>query len=372
MPLLVVTAVVMVLTSLPWVPRVWLDYQATALLRGIDQPEMWGTDTIADMYAAKVVLNDPSDMYTKTALAQTPLEAATWSREASAPYPPAALLALTGLYVAGEWTGLGYYGVVLLLAVLFLGASLVYFLRTRWYLFPLLYLNFGYFSERFVHVQDGSYLVMLVIVMTALWLARSGRPSGHVLMAVAAVVKLTPLYYLRHLRVMPGRAAIVFGLVLVVGLVVPWFIWDNYLYIYTFGYGLRGDWNDALGALAVSGLFAALLAYVESRREFDLEDRIGWSLVPVALFLALKLNASRHLLVVLLVPDKRGLRNVAAAVGLGLHTLAPDVVRFGSVGPIAATVLLAGLLGHLRKVGADRLRHDVRHPLATLRSVMRS
>jgi hypothetical protein len=249
---------------------------------------------------------------------------------------------------------------VLLLATVFVGGSLAYFWQTRWYLFPLLYLNFIYFSERFVHVQDGSYLLMLVVVLAALWLARAGRRGSHVLMAVATTLKLSPLYYLRYLQAMPRGTAARYVAILLVGLVLPYAIFENYLYIYTFGYGLRGEWDDAAGALIAAGLFAGLLAYVEWRRAFDLEERIGWALVPAALFLALKLNAPRHLLIVLLVPDKRGLRNVAAAAGLWSHTLLPSVVAFGSTGPIAATVLLGGLLLHLRAIGWATVRQDLR------------
>ena len=72
-------------------------------------------------------------------------------------------------------SAIGFYGAILTLAILFVAASAVYFLNTRWYLFPALYLNFLYFGERFVHVQDCSYLVMLTVVMAALYLAR--RPE---------------------------------------------------------------------------------------------------------------------------------------------------------------------------------------------------
>jgi len=354
------TLAVIVATSLPNVPRAWVDYEGVALLEHVDQPALWGTDTIADIYEARVVLNDPLDMYTKRGVAQTPIEAATWTKEQSAPYPPVTLLAIAGLHAIGEALGVGYYGMVLLLAMVFVGGSLVYFWRTRWYLFPILYLNFAYFSERFVHVQDGSYLLMLVVVLAALWLARAGRRWSHVLMAVATTLKLSPVYYVRHLRSMPRGIATLYVVILFVGLVLPYFVLENYLYIYTFGYGLRGEWDDAAGALFVAGLFAVVLAYVEWRRPFDLEDRIGWALVPAALFLALKLNAPRHLLIVLLVPDKRGLRNVAAAVGLGLHTLLPSVVAFGSTGPIAGIILLGGLLVHVRDIGWATVRQDLR------------
>jgi hypothetical protein len=120
----------------------------------------------------------------------------------------------------------------------------------------------------------------------------------------------------------------------------------------------------------VVGPFTLLLWYVETRGVFDLEDRVGWALVPAALFLALKLNAPRHLLIVLLVPDKRGLRNIAAAAGLGLHTVAPSLVRFGSIGPIVTAILLVGLLGHARRIGGATIADDLRHPRRTLRMLL--
>ena len=62
---------------------------------------------------------------------------------------------------------------------------------------------------------------------------------------------------------------------------------------------------------------------VEKRSSFNDEDRIGWSLVPFALFAGLLAN-SGHLLIALIVPDRRAGRNLAAAVTLALHSLFPD------------------------------------------------
>ena len=359
------TVIVMTVTALPHVPRVWLDYSRLTILNRLDQPEAYGTDTIADMYAARVVQNDPLDMYTKAGVEQTPLEAATWSKEASAPYPPVTLLAIAGLYATGEAIGIGYYGMVLVLAGAFLVLSLVYFIRTRWYLFPILYLNFGYLAERFVFVQDGSYLLMLVVIMTALFAARSGWSVGHSLVALATTMKLSPLYYVKNVGAMPRAAAGLHLAILAGGLLLPYFIWENYLYIYSYGYELRGSLSGAAGALAVALVFAVLIAYVEARLGFDWEERIGWSLVPVAVFLALKLNAPRHLLLVLLVPDKRGLRNVAAAVAMLVPALLP-AVRFGAAGPIAVAILLGGLIYYVRQVGWAVVREDLRHPMRTI------
>ena len=100
------------------------------------------------------------------------------------------------MFAVGDWTGVGFYGLTLALAAFFSAASAWYFLQTRWYLFPLLYLNSGFFADRFVYVQDGSYLVMLACVMAALLLARRGHRGAPLLMALATTMKLLPLAYL--------------------------------------------------------------------------------------------------------------------------------------------------------------------------------
>ena len=365
-----VTFVVIAVVGLVNVPRAYLDFQTIPLLRHVPQPETYGTDTIADMYEARVVLNDVGDMYTKTLVEQTPLEASTWSKEASAPYPPATLLAEAALYAIGEWTGIGFYGLILGIAILFLAGSAFYALRTRWYTFPLLYLNFGYLGYRFFYVQDGSYLIMLLVVLAALFLARLGRPFAHLLMALAVTLKLSPLYYLKNVASMSRAMA---GLVLAIvaaGLVLPVFIWDNYLYIFGFHDALKGGAAETVAAILVSIPFALVLWYVEARMGFDMEDRVGWGLVPFALFLGLKMNAARHLVLALLVPDKRGIRNLAAGVGLAVPALLPGVVAVNSALLISAAVLVAGLVYYLDVIGWDVVRADLRQPARTLRMML--
>jgi hypothetical protein len=367
----VLTVVTMIGGALPQVPRAYLDYSGLPLLNRIEQHETYGPDTISDMYGAKVTLNDVGDMYTKTRLDQTPLEAATWSKEASAPYPPAALLIHAAIFAIGAATGVGFYGMILALACLFLALSLAYFLKTRWYLFPLLYLNFSYVAYRFVYVQDGTYLVMLVVLMTALFLARGGHAATHALMALGITIKLSPLYYAKNVLRMKPASAYLFAAIVLAGLVAPYFIWENYLYIYRFQNELKGgSWANALGALALVLPFTVALWYVETRLDFDLEDRVGWGTVPFALLLAITLNTARHLVLVLLVPDKRGARNLAAAIGLGLHALFPSVIRQGSVVYIAFAVLIAALAYYLDRIGWDTVRDDMRHPARTGRMMI--
>jgi hypothetical protein len=374
------TVLQMIAVAIPNVPRAYVDYARFPLLSGVRQHDTYGTDTIGNSYVAKVVLNDPLDMYTKARLEQTPLEKATWTREESAPYPPAGLLTTAGLYAIGAATGIEFYGMVLLLAALFVALSLWYFLNTRLYLFPLLYLNFAYFGNRFVYVQDDSYLAMLVVVMIALVLARLGRArserarsrrgSSHLLMALAITMKLSPAAYAREMLTMRRGTAMIFAVILFAGFVLPYFIWDNYLTIFTFHDQVKGNMYDTVAAVLLVVPFTIVLWYVETRLGFDIEDRIGWSLVPFAMFVGIKMRVARHLLIVLLVPDKRGPRNIAASIGLALFAAAPDVFRLGSV-VYVTTVLLFAFLAHcLQRIGWATVRDDARHPLRTVKLLL--
>jgi len=345
---------------LSYVPRAYLDYAANPILRGIAQPEDYGTDTIADMYEAKVVLHDWRDMYTKHGVAQTELEARTWSKEASAPYPPAALLIEAAIYWIGERTGIGFYGLILTLAVTFLVQAAWYCLRTRWYVFVLLGVCGLYFGYRFTYVQDCTYIIMLVIVMMALSLARRRPQATHVLMALATAVKVSPLYYATTLAGMRRVTALAFGAVLLAGFVLPYFVLPNYLYIFSFQNELKGGWWQTVGGVAVSVPFALLLSYVAVRRHFDLEDWVGWSLVPIAMLLAFKMNVARHLLVVLLVPDKRALRTAAAALSIAAYELSFGLMRFNSTLPLCTAMLFGILILEMREVGWAVVAEDVR------------
>jgi hypothetical protein len=324
------------------------------------------------MYGAKVVLNDVTDMYTKARLDQNALEASTWTKEASAPYPPALRLTHAAMFAVGEWTGLGFYGLTVIAAALVLVASAWYFLQTRWYLFPLLYLNFAYFADRFVYVQDGSYLVMLALVMAALVATRLGRGGvAPLLMAVATAMKLLPLYYARHILRMPRRTAWRVGGILVAGLVLPAFVWDGYVDIYRFANERKGnDWLDVGGALLLVVPLTLALWYVEERLAFDADDRIGWSLIPFAMLTSLLTNSGRHLLIALIVPDRRAARNVVAAFALTLHSLLPGIVRLGAITYVTSVALMIVLWVYLRRIGWSVVRDDVRHPARTLRMML--
>src|SRR5207237_3151234 len=141
------------------------------------------------------------------------------------------------------------------------------------YLFSILYLNFFYLGYRFVYVQDVTYLVMLVVIVAALRLARARRPAAHLLIALAIDMKMTPLYYATNLPAMTRRTAALFVAILFAGLVLPYFIWENYSYIYRFHEALKGNRWGLVAAIGYGIPFGALLAYIEAKLGFDMEDR---------------------------------------------------------------------------------------------------
>jgi hypothetical protein len=281
-----------------------------------------------------------------------------------------ALLTEAGISWLGETTGVGFYGLILALAALFVAQLAWYCLSTRWYVFPLLGVLGLYFGYRFTYVQDCTYLIMLVTLMTALGLARRQSGLADLAVALATAVKLSPLYYASNLLRMRRPIALAFVAILIVALIVPYFVFDNYLYIFTFQNEIKGGWWQTVGAVAVSVPFAILLSYVSARRDFDWEDRVGWGVVPVAMLLAFQLNVARHLFVVLLVPDKRARRSAAAAVSVAMYYLSFGVMRFNSTLPIVSALLYAILIWELRQVGWDIVREDLRHPWRTMKIVM--
>jgi hypothetical protein len=183
-------------------------------------------------------------------------------------------------------------------------------------------------------------------------------------------MKLTPLYYVKNLLLMRGWVATLFVVILFAGFLVPYFVWDTYLYIYSFHEASKGDRYGLLAAIGYGMPFAVLLAYIEAKLGFDMEDRVGWGMVPFAMCLAMKMNVPRHLLMALLVPDKRGLRNVAAAVPLGLNFLLPGIFRFGSVLSVATVLLFGIVISYLRAIGWQTVLDDFRHPFRTARVVL--
>lgn len=194
--------------------------------------------------------------------------------------------------------------------------------------------------------------------MAALFLARRRSNVTHALMAIAICMKLSPLYYLENLFGMRRRWAALALAIVIAGLVLPVFLWDGYLSIYTFQTGRKGNyWLNTAGTLLLVVPFSLLLSLVESRLHFDMEDRVGWGLVPFALFLAITMNAARHLFMVLLVPDKRGPRTIAGAAGMAAHAVFPGLVPSGAVVYITVALLLLVLLSYLSQAGGMKVFH---------------
>jgi len=157
---------------------------------------------------------------------------------------------------------------------------------------------------------------------------------------------------------MSRTSATLFLALLAAGLVLPIALFDGYLEIFVFHNELKGSLTETVGAVALAVPVTLSVWYVEERLAFDWEDRVGWGLVPFAIFLGFKMNTARHLLIVLLVPDKRGLRTLSLALGLLVPTLLPGLVRLNSSLAITTGLLLLCLAYYLDQVGWDRVRHD--------------
>jgi hypothetical protein len=252
----------------------------------------------------------------------------------------------------------------------FVVQAALYCLATRWYVFPLLGVSGVYFGYRFTYVQDCTYLILLVAVMAALELAKRRSTAAHLLMAFAIAVKVSPLYYATNLPRMRPWTATAFLAALVAAFVLPYFVLDHYLYIFTFQNEIKGGGWRMVGALVVSVPFAILLAYVSVRRGFDLEDRIGWGVLPLAMLLAFNLNVARHLLVVLLVPDKRARRTAAAATAMAIYYMSFGLLRLNSALPISVALLYAILVYELTQVPRLQVQSDLSHPLRSLRMII--
>ena len=79
----------------------------------------------------------------------------------------------------------------------------------------------------------------------------------------------------------------------------------------------------------------------------------------------MRMNVPRHLLMALLVPDKRAVRNLIAAVALAPPTFWPTVFRFGAMLPISTILLFAVLISYLRGIGWSVVLDDLRNPWRT-------
>src|SRR5450759_5899161 len=177
---------------------------------------------------------------------------------------------------------------------------------------------------------------------------------------------MSPLYYGKNVLTTRRWIAALVVAIIIVGLVLPYFLWDNYLYIYEFHIHRKGHyWLNAAAAMLLVVPFTVVLWYVETRLDFDMEDRVGWILVPFALVMAVTMNAARHLLVVRLVPDKRGPRSAAGALGLAMHYTVLRNLPLGAVVYVTTGLLGVALAYYLGQIGWDTIRADLRHPLRT-------
>jgi hypothetical protein len=387
---LALTVAFAVVVRLSYVPASYHDFGW--LNRGTD----YGCDYYSDAYGARTVFNHPLDMYTRRLTEQTRAET-YWSKRAVAPYPPAELFMLAGAHAVGEATGVGLFGVLMGVDFLLMALVLAYSLRERWYLFPLVYSNV-FLAYRFWGIGSLNGLYVVLFLMLGMFVAKA-RPNSAILSAVFAVcLKLTPVFFLTNFLRFRRATAVAAGALLFAGFVLPFFVFENYRYIYGFHatrdiapivhvlglLGLSGPHAATLAAIAgwvlpltIGGLFALVLLYAQYRLEFTWEDRIGWAAAPFSLLFSLRMLSMRTLFEAMSLPDRRVVRSLWL-FGMGIVDMLLRAARVGRT--VQDGVWDAcGLLGlvlisrhWLRAIGRETIRADLAAGLRLLPTLFRA
>jgi hypothetical protein len=366
------------LARLSYVPVTYHDFGA--LNAGSD----YGNDYYSDSYGARTVYNHPSDMYTRRLTEQTPAET-YWPKRSVAPYPPAALFLLAGVHAVGEATGVGLYGVLMGLDTLLLGLMLVYALRTRWYLFPLVQLNV-FLAYRYWGIGSCNGLLVVLCLMLGVFVARAKPLLGTLLGVFAICLKLTPVFFLSNFLRFRRSVQVLAALMLFAGFVLPLFLLENYRYIYGFhatrdigpivkllvALGLHGAWTTGLAAalgwilpLALAASFSLVFLYAQVKLDFSWEDRIGWAAVPFSLLFSLRMLSMRTLFEAMAIPDARIVRSLWV-FGMGLVDMvlrALEVRRMvrDGVWDVFGCLGMFLICRHwLAQIGAEEIRADWR------------
>jgi hypothetical protein len=361
---------------LSYVPVDYHDFGA--LNRGSD----YGNDYYSDTYGARTTYNHPADMYTRRLTEQTPAER-YWPKRSVAPYPPAALFVLAGVHALGEATGVGLYGVLMGLDALLVGCMLVYALRTRWYLFPLVQLNV-FLAYRYWGVGSCNGLLVVLCLMLGVLVARAKPLLGTLLGVFAVCLKLTPVFFLTNFLRFDRRARVVAALLLFAGFLLPLFLLENYRYIYGFhatrdigpivkalvALGMDTPWTRPLAAalgwvlpLLVGGAFSLVFLYAQLKLKFSWEDRLGWAAVPFSLLFSLRMLSMRTLFEAMAIPDARVARSLWL-FGMGLADMAlraldvRRMVRDGVWDVLGCLGLYLICRSWLKAIGAEQIRAD--------------
>ncbi|MEM3342535.1 MAG: hypothetical protein QW728_07570 [Thermoplasmata archaeon] len=280
-------------------------------------------DLYADSYEARVILNDPLDMYTKS-LPITEKESTCegqrlgtpefpdkpWTKEDCAPYPPLALAGIALAFAAGGESFSGFYNIQVQLEIVFALFVLLYALQTRRYLiFPLYFLSpftvFMFWKESHMSflVSDFFFLIGLILLESK----REG--SAFIAMGLSAATKFlnAPMALLTN-RLSLRNRWLYFVIPLFIFLILPVLIFDNYLYIFQ-----RGSDRPVLAPLLTLLCLGELIffEFFTSPKKY-LNDVMGFSMLPSAIYFTLSKDfiAPNYYLLVLSLPDRRYYRNI--------------------------------------------------------------
>jgi hypothetical protein len=263
------------------------------------------------------------------------------------------------------------------------GCMLVYALRTRWYLFPLVQLNV-FLAYRYWGVGSCNGLLVVLCLMLGVLVARAAAALGTLLGVLAVCLKLTPVFFLTNFFRFDPRARVGAALLLLAGFVLPLYVLENYRYIYGFhatrdigpivkalaALGMDTPWTRPLAAalgwvlpLLVGGAFSLVFLYAQLKLKFTWEDRLGWAAVPFSLLFSLRMLSMRTLFEAMAIPDARLVRSLWL-FGMGLADMAlraldvRRIVRDGVWDVLGCLGLYLICRAWLQAIGAAEIRRD--------------
>ncbi|MEM3341978.1 MAG: hypothetical protein QW728_04730 [Thermoplasmata archaeon] len=292
-------------------------------------------DLYADAYAARVILNDPMDMYTRN-LPITWAESTCdgeqnynpqppWSNYDCAPYPPVALIPTAFAFWLGEETFDGFYNISVLLELIIAGMVIIYSLLTRRpFLFPLYFLStFTYaFFWKQTHFSFTLTTAFIVLALILFELKKEGSALFFLGLASAAKIFTLPVLAMTSRFGSRKRWIWFFFVVTVfVGLVVPFFIFDNYSYIF------RRENHRPVMSYLVGGIIGIEFLFLEFFTRGKDREVAMLSMVPMASYITLTgiLIVPPYFQLALLIPDRTYFRNVLGILLTAIFVFEDDI-----------------------------------------------
>ncbi|MEM3342578.1 MAG: hypothetical protein QW728_07785 [Thermoplasmata archaeon] len=280
-------------------------------------------DFAADTYESRVFLNDYRDAYTKTQIEPRWPENSYFAKPECAPYPPVLLVVLSAIYygMGGDAVDFYYFSIafefitaLVLLLYCLMEDRIVPFIC--YYLNPVSIWFFGYFWHF-------TMTIFLFFIFSGMTLYRAGfKRAGMFFAGTAIAAKLFNIFLLAQHRV---KWIWLTWSAVILGLVVPYFIFDNYLSIFTFHSqrGLRflmDSFTFTGGKYLAIGLIALLyigtigvclmIKRLEILRNYNTLEIMAGSMLPFAFLMGIQVASNYYILMAMMLPTREVRRNI--------------------------------------------------------------